>query len=318
MKIITLTLSPAFDRFCTTKFIVNYRENLLEETYFAAGGKGINISRALHAAGIPSTAVALLGKSNGQIFADEVRSQGIELLPHWQEGRVRENITVTTVKGETRLSFPALGTTKEKIKEIFSTLELRAGDILTLTGRLPKGIETTDVIAQLLELKGRGVLLVIDSKSFGIKDLRTVRPWLVKPNKEEMFSYYPRGVDTRPKALLGARTLHSWGIENVMISIGSRGAVLYNNEGAFAFKAPHFKEIRSTVGAGDSAIAGFLAAHYQGLDSESKLRYAVAFGTAACLSDGTLPPDIDVAMDIAAKLKLDEIELVDHYDIEDI
>ena len=312
MKIVTLTLSPAFDRFCNTKALVSYRENLLYETSYSAGGKGVNISRALHKAGIPSEAVVLLGKMNGDAFIKELSSEGLDLHSVWQEGRVRENITIQDFRFETRLAFPAPVGTKDKIDEIMLSLNsLESGDILTLTGRLPQGIEAKDVMPYLLEFKRKGVLLVIDSKSFHIRDLEEIRPWLIKPNKEEMAQYYAaHGSDTRAKALVAARHLHHYrGIANVMVSIGPRGAVLYNDDGAFAFKAPHLKEVRSTVGAGDSAIAGFIAAHYKGLDSESKLRYAIGFGTAACLKEGVQAPDVDTALDIAAKLKFDEIEL---------
>ncbi len=304
MNIVTLTLSPAYDRFCGAESIQLHRENLVRETCRAAGGKGINISRALLAADVPSTAVAVLGEENGAAFAAEVTAQGVDLVPLWQQGRVRENITVTTPAGETRISFPSVKMEREMLPKVFALLSLEAGDVLTLTGRLPEGIEVADVMPFLKDLKCKGILLVIDSKSFSLKDLMLLSPWLIKPNEEEITAYHSSRVETLEDALSAATALHQTGIANVMISLGALGAVLVSDTGSYTCKAPTLSAIRSTVGAGDSSIAGFLAAHYQDKSDEDKLRLAVTFGSAACLSDGPLPPKRSVLHDIAAELKI--------------
>jgi len=302
LKIVTLTLSPAFDRYCRAEELKLYKENLVKETCFAAGGKGINISRALQSADIPSIAVAVLGEENGQRFAEETRTQGLNLLPLWQNGRIRENITVATVVGETRISFPAAPTELQTVSKAFSAVPLDAGDVLTLTGRLPEGITAADILPFLKETKRKGVLLVIDSKSFSLKDLTDLRPWLIKPNEEEIADYCPQPLHDLSDAENAAALLHQKGIANVMISLGEKGAVLVNDEGAFSCPAPKVK-VRSTVGAGDSSIAGFLTAHYRGLGAVQKLKYAVAFGSAACLSEGPLPPKMSDVQQLLSELK---------------
>ena len=305
MKIVTLTLSPAFDRFCQIDRLKPNRENLVQETFQAAGGKGINISRALHIAGISSVAVAVLGRENGAEFAAEVTGQGIELIALWQQGRIRENITITTLTGETRISFDAAEMEQKMLADMFESLQIAAGDILVVAGRLPPGITTLDILPFLKELRCKGVLLVIDSKSFSLKQLQDVAPWLIKPNEEEITQYYVGAVDSRNEALEAARELHKCGIENVMISLGAEGAVLVNAEGAFSCASPELA-VRSTVGAGDNAIAGFLSAHCLGLSSAEKLKNAVAFGSAACLTDGPLPPDMPTIQQIYQKLKIQQ------------
>lgn len=301
MKIVTLTLSPAFDRYCRAEKLKLNIENLVRETCFAAGGKGINISRALQSADIPSTAVVILGEENGVAFEEETRAQGLNLLPLWQKGRIRENITVATSEGETRISFSAAPTEPHTVQAAFSATALSAGDVLTLTGRLPEGITAADIRPFLQEIKRKGILLVIDSKSFSLKDLTDLGPWLIKPNEEEIAAYCHQPLHDLTDAENAAAALHKRGIENVMISLGEKGAVLVNAKGAFSCPAPKVK-VCSTVGAGDSSIAGFLAAHYHGHNDAQKLKYAVAFGSAACLSEGPLPPKFSDVQQLLLKL----------------
>ena len=99
-----------------------------------------------------------------------------------------------------------------------------------------------------------------------------------------------REIRTAADALDAARALHARGMENVMISLGGAGAVLVCREGDFTAAAPRIKPL-STIGAGDSSIAGFLAAMAEGRPPAECLKTAVAFGSAACLTPGTQPPN---------------------------
>ena len=141
----------------------------------------------------------------------------------------------------------------------------------------------------LLRLGKRGVRIVIDSKSFTLSDLCECRPWLIKPNGEEIKEYLGRHISTTAQAADAARDLHRQGIGNVMITLGGEGAVLGGCDGVFAANAPRIIA-RSTVGAGDSAIGGFLAATARGLRGAEALACSVAFGSAACMTEGTQAP----------------------------
>ena len=141
----------------------------------------------------------------------------------------------------------------------------------------------------LQTLSERGARLVIDSKTFTLLDLVECHPYLIKPNEEEIAEYLGKKTDTLEDALLSAEKLHCLGMENVMITLGKKGAVLFCREGAFVANAPEIA-VRSTIGAGDSAIAGFLSAIRSGKSKQGCLREAVAFGSAACLTVGTQAP----------------------------
>jgi 1-phosphofructokinase family hexose kinase len=292
MKIVTLTLSPAFDIHCTADELVLDHENIAAVTDRDAGGKGVNISRALHAYGVANTAVIVAGEENGEAFLSTLARDGIEAVAIYTPGRIRENITVHTANGkETRLSFQGSPAPLDLMGRVAAVTDALcpAGSLLTLTGRVPDGLPLDSVKDYVRALQARGVRVVIDSRSFSLSDLIEVKPFLIKPNEEEIATYMSREIGTADEALAAARALHAEGIENVMISLGGAGAVLCCAAGEFAAAAPKITPL-STIGAGDSSIGGFLAAMANGLDAEACLQTAVAFGSAACLTRGTRPP----------------------------
>lgn len=291
MKILTLTLSPAFDVHCHVAAFAPYHENLAKIISRDAGGKGINISRALTQNGVANTALVMLGTENGTDFCRALESDGLNLRTVTVKGRIRENLTIHTERApETRVSFEGFTADTSLLSRIEEMLgEVDAETVLTLTGRLPSGLEMADVKAFLCRLQEAGARIVIDSRSFSLADLVECRPWLIKPNEEEIEAYLGRKFDALADVLSAADKLHRKGIANVMISMGGKGACLACEAGIFVATPPEL-EVRSTVGAGDCSIAGFLAATANGLDAPDTLRTAVAYGSAACLREGTQPP----------------------------
>lgn len=292
MKIITLTLNPAFDVHCSAPELTLYRENLATITSIEAGGKGINISRALIQNGVDNLAFLLVGEENGEDFLRMLSADGIPYRHLSVKGRIRENITCHTAGApETRISFRGFSVDAPLWEQVKKTLLPLAedGTVITLTGRLPSGPSMDAVKVLLGELSHRGARIVIDSRSFSLEDLRQVKPFLIKPNQEEISEYLGRQVSRFEEILSAAKDLHRDGIEHVMVSLGEGGAMLVCADGAFVATPPKIHAL-STIGAGDSAIGGFLAAWSAGESSALCLRRTVAFGSAACLSEGTKPP----------------------------
>ena len=295
MKIFTLTLSPAFDIHCRAEALELFRENSVRITERDIGGKGINISRALTLHGVENTAVAVLGRENGAELEKKLSALGIRTEVIWAEGRIRENITVHTDDGkETRISFAAqpLGDDTLTRVEKYVDNALGKGDILTVTGSIPEGVPRARIIALVKAQTERGVRVIVDSRSFDLADLFEMKPYLIKPNEEEIEIYMSRRIGSLPDALSAARELAAHGISNVMISLGAKGAVLATRGGGYTVSAPGIEAL-STIGAGDSSIAGFIYATERGLSPRECLVYAVAFGSAACLTRGTKPPSVE-------------------------
>ena len=299
MKIYTITLNPAYDVHAGAERLVLGRENLARVTSRDAGGKGINISRALSENGIENVAVAVVGGENCADFKALIGEYGIDCLFIEKHGRIRENMTIHADGGETRISFEGFSLSNEVLDEVGALIEVDRETVVTFTGSVPNGVDISACKAFLVGLKARGARVVIDSKSFTLDDMIEVKPWLIKPNGEEIEVYSGKTVENFEDCRYFAEVLCEKGIENVMISLGERGAMLLNSEGAFIAEPPAVSVV-STVGAGDSAIAGFISAFACGHGSEECLRRAVTFGTAACLREGTAPPrkkDIDDIMD---------------------
>ncbi len=292
MKCITLTLNPAFDRHCYIRELRIGYEHLAETDSSDAGGKGVNISRALTVNGIKNNTVVVLGRENKDAFCAALDADKMAYTAITIDGKVRENLTVHTESGETRISFKGFTADDSLLDEIYNKIkaDLDADTILTFTGSVPQGMTISAVNAFLKKASDMGARLVIDSKSFKtLEEIAALRPWLIKPNGEEISEYLGREINTHKEIFEVAKKLHTDRVQNVMISLGSKGAMLVSKDGAYICTPPKI-EAKSTIGAGDSSIAGFIAAAMEGKTTAEALKQSVAWGSAACMREGTLPP----------------------------
>ena len=308
MKIVTLTLNPAFDVHCEIPHFRPRHENLARITANDAGGKGVNISRALGANGVDNLAFVLLGEENGGDFLRALERDGITCCTLRVPGRIRENLTCHTPGvPETRISFAGFSIDGQQFARVVEQVNglVDADTVVTFTGRTPAGMDEAQVEELLGGIRERGARLVIDSRSVGLKLLRASKPWLIKPNQEEISQYLGCEVTGFDQITAAARQLHRDGIANVMVSLGGQGAMLACKQGVFTASAPEV-EVCSTVGAGDSMIAGFLAGVRQGLDGRECLRLAVAYGSAACTTSGTRPPQPDQIERLRTQIRIEQ------------
>ena len=289
MKIYTLTLSPAYDVHAVCEDFEKGRENLTELTSRDAGGKGINISRALFSAGIESVPIVLLGDENSSEYESALKVSGLVPRIIRTKGRIRENLTLHHKGGETRISYKGASAPSELVDLIKHEISPAPCDILTLTGRLPEGISPSDMHPYLRSLRDMGVKLVIDSRSYSKEDICALEPWLIKPNREEIEEYIGKWINTPSELLRESEEVAKLSAENTLVTLDRDGAVLLCKSSKITLHAPVLNVI-STIGAGDSAIAGFIYAHAKGLSDKEALAYAVAFGSAAALTEGTAPP----------------------------
>ena len=300
MKIYTLTLSPAYDVHAVADRFIKGKENLVTVTSREAGGKGINISRALLSAGVDSVPVLLLGEENSTEYEAAVQKDGLSPIIIHTHGRIRENLTIHHEGGETRISYRGADAPRGLSALLKSRISPAPCDILTVTGRLPEGITPRELYPYLKELRDCGVELVIDSRSYKKDDIAALRPWLIKPNREEIAEYSGGGIDGLSEVVWHRDELLSLGAENILLTLDSEGAALVTENDTLTLHAPEVNAI-STVGAGDSAIAGFIYAYAGGMGLGEALRYSVAFGSAATLTEGTKPPRRE---DIKSLLKI--------------
>lgn len=301
-KIITITLNPAFDlHYYMDKFEAK-KENYVTTAACDAGGKGVNISRALTVNGIKNTAFVIFGKENAAQFEAEMRKDGIEFTPLYTDGRIRENITIHPIADkETRISLDNFRVTPALLSELESMLlkVLDTDTLVSFSGRIPKGITKDDAIAFLNDLKATGAKLAVDSNSLTPEDLIRIRPWFIKPNEEEIAAFVGKELDEPEVAVEVAAELVARGLsEEVMISMGARGSVWSDGKKKAIVNAPDKGKPLSTIGAGDSTVAGYMAATAEGKDTEEALKTAASFGSAACYTEGTRPPMPDCVSEL--------------------
>ena len=305
--IYTITLNPAFDVHATADRFEAFHENLARVESRQAGGKGINISRALVQNGVSNAAIVVLGDQNAAEFKQELEQAGVTYLALERPGRIRENLTLHCPDmPETRISFTGFRVEDSVLDEVEQLLQLDKQTVVTFTGRIGDGMSVEAAKAFLLRLKQQGVKVVLDSRSFGNDDILQTQPWLIKPNQEEISQYLGRPVETMEDAVAAAKEFAAGGIENVMVSMGGQGAVLVSGGSVYLATPPRIEPV-STIGAGDSTVAGFVAATMAGADVAQTLRTAVAYGTAACLTEGSLPPEKAAVERISEQIDIREI-----------
>ena len=307
MRIYTITLNPAYDVHAYTERFVPYHENLATVTSRQAGGKGVNLSRALKNGGTDNTAVVVLGRENCAEFVSELEAAGLSAVLLEKEGRIRENLTLHCADApETRISFSGFAAGDSLLDEVAAQVEVDGDTVVTFTGRVASGMSMERVKGFLTDLQKRGAKIVLDSKSFSLEDVFQVKPWLIKPNQEEISEYLGCEVNGVEQAAEKARIFADRGIANVMVSLGEQGALLLCNGKCYTATPPAVNAV-STIGAGDSALAGFIAATGRGADAADCLRNAVAYGTAACLTEGTLPPTAEGIAQILSKVQVKQL-----------
>ncbi len=297
-KIITLTLNPAFDLHCKVRDFELRSECYAEMLSVDAGGKGINVSRALKVNGTESLAIVVVGAENAMEFCKALNRDNLHYEEIWAEGRIRQNLTLHEEDNyETRISFNGFECDTGILRKVKNRVEITEDCVVTFTGSVPQGVGVEEVKELLAEFKKEGAKIVIDSRSFSYEDLIDLKPWLIKPNRVEATKYLGKPVSDVETGIEMAEKFYQGGVENAVVSLGGGGAVLVCDEGTYWANAPKCGVI-STIGAGDSLLAGFIHGNTKEFSIEDTLRLAVACGSAACLTDGTRPPE---------KSKIDEI-----------
>ena len=319
--IITLTMNPSVDRTATLGTeLLRGGVNRIVAVEDCAGGKGINVARVVHGSG--TEALAVFPAPPADPFVDMCATDGLvhHVVPVTHP--VRVNLTVSEPDGTTtKINAPgADGGQRVRLAVTDLLDELGApGDWVVLSGSLPVGTPG-DFYARLVpRLREKGVRVAVDTSDTPLLTLAAALPEsapdLMKPNGEELGQIV--GVDGAElersaangeftEVVAAARALCRQGVGSVLVTLGGAGAVLVDGDGAWFAEAPPVT-VRSTVGAGDSALAGYLVAEARGEDAGGRLAWAVAHGAAAASLPGTrLPIDLDIAGLSVTAIRLQE------------
>jgi 1-phosphofructokinase len=289
--IVTLTANPSVDRTIEVDTLRPGAVIRARASRVDAGGKGVNVARALAAHGRKAKAVLPSGGGAGAQLEAMLAEAGLDLLTVRIAGTIRTNVTVVEADGTTtKLNEPGPRLSSQELAALAATLRdaAAAADWVVLSGSLSPGApdDWYAGIIRVLHGTGTGPQVAIDSSGPALAAAIFAQPDLVKPNREELAELTGRPIETIADVIGAAQTLTGRGVRAVLTSLGPAGAVLARRDAAWHATAAATDPV-STVGAGDALLAGYLTA---GADGPGALAEAVAWGSAAAALPGSRMP----------------------------
>ena len=280
-KILTLTLNPALDLTVQLPRLepgeVNRSENMLTH----AAGKGVNVAQVLADLGHQMSVSGFLGDANPQAFDALISRRGFVDAFVRVPGETRSNIKIAEHNGRvTDINAPGPQVTEQAQAQLLAMLaEIGPRfDAVVVAGSLPRGVSPQWFQALLETLKAQGLKVALDTSGEALSAGLQAGPWLVKPNTEEL----AEALGDAPDAI---SRLHQLGVEHVVVSDGAAGVSWYRPGGALHATPPNVT-VASTVGAGDSLLAGMLHGLLSGDTPEQTLSRATAIAAMAVTQVG--------------------------------
>lgn len=301
--IVTLTPNPSLDLTYELDVLSRGAVQRAGSVSVEAGGKGINVSRGLVANGIASRAVAPVGGPSGEQFLSLLEGSEVELVRVAVAGAVRTNTSLAEHGGTlTKINAAGPRLSEEEVEKLLqeTAAAARGADWLAACGSLPPGVPA-DLYARVIAAGHEaGCRVAVDGSGAPLAAALAARPDLLKPNAEELAELVGRTLVTFGDVLDAAGEVRERGAVTVLVSLGADGAILLGEGGVLHAGAPPFAP-RSTVGAGDSLLAGFLSVDGEGDAARNgelarALVEAVAWGAAAAQLPGSrvpTPADLD-------------------------
>ena len=284
--IYTLTLNPSLDYILQ---VPDYTEGGINRTAgetLRPGGKGINVSLVLNNLGLPTTALGFAAGFTGEMLMRMLDSQGVrsDWIP-LPQGFTRINVKIKADK-ETDINGQGPWIDQTAMAQLYEKLEiLNDGDTLVLAGSVPCGIPDTLYQDILSFLQKKDILTVVDATGSLLTNTLSLHPFLIKPNLMELEEIFGETLKTKEDICRCAKELRHKGARNVLVSLGSDGALLVCEDGQVLSQSAPKGTVINTTGAGDSMIAGFLAGFAKSQDYTQALRLGICAGSASAFSE---------------------------------
>ena len=289
-QIVTITFNPCIDKSATVPKLIPEKKLNCSEPSFEPGGGGINVARAIKKLGGEATAIYPSGGYTGKFFSELLAKEKIPAIVIEIENPLRENVIVLeeSSNNQYRFGFPGAKLSSNEWQQCIDAIDkIENAEFLVASGSLPEGVPD-DIFARLATIaKKTDLKLVVDTSKEALKHAANEGVFMLKPNLNELSLLLGRKeltineVASAAKEVIGKKYC-----EVLLVSLAEKGAMLFTENKELRVSPPSVEK-KSTVGAGDSMVAGFVLRLSQGKNLEEALQYAVACGTAATMHPGT-------------------------------
>lgn len=282
--IYTVTLNPSIDYIVRLDKVVVGSVNRMTSDDKFAGGKGINVSRILQRLGVENTATGFLGGFTGKFVEDGLKAEAIATKFVQVDQDTRINVKIKA-DDETEINGTGPQISPDQLAQLEAILSgLSAEDTVVFAGSAPANLGNQVYNRLIPVAKEAGAQVVCDFEGQTLLDALNYQPLLVKPNNHELEAIFNVKLDGLVDVEKYAREILAKGAQNVIISMAGDGALLVTPEAAY-FAKPIKGQVKNSVGAGDSMVAGFTGEFVKSADPIEALKWGVACGTSTAFSD---------------------------------
>lgn len=308
--IYTVTLNPAIDKTVVIEEFTAGTVNRISSVREDAGGKGVNVSKCLKKLGADTVAVMILAGVTGKRLSTMLEDMKIPMLRMGAEGENRTNLKIIDPvnHSNTDINEPGPKIDEDLLENLKEKMgkSVHKGDIVVLSGSLPKGVNKGLYARWTKYFQYRGVHVFLDADGEAMeKGIRAV-PYMIKPNNDELAALLGKEKLTLEEMVAEGKRLVETGIEEVVISLGSDGVLFVSKDGCYKADALTVP-VKSTVGAGDSVVAAMAYGKVKNLSREEKICLAVAIGAASVMQDGSQPPESALVWELAKHVQIQKL-----------
>ncbi len=284
--IYTLTLNPALDYRIQVQDFKPGQVNRTESEKIFAGGKGINVSTVLHNLGAETLALGFLAGFTGAAVSLLMKQSGVPqdfiLLP---EGNTRINVKLLA-QDETEINGRGAQIDAVSMQKLYDRLDaMQEGDTLVLAGSIPDSLPDSVYCDIMKRYQDKNIRFAVDASGDLLKKSLAYHPFLIKPNHHELGELFGVKLHRPAEAVRYAQKLQEWGARNILVSMAEKGAVLVCEDGEVYQQAAFRGTVISSTGAGDSMLAGFLAAYEKSQNPLQALYLGISAGSASAFSE---------------------------------
>ncbi len=289
----TVTLNPAIDYTVTLGELETGRVNRCRTEEMTFGGKGINVSAVLSELGVQTKALGFCAGFTGEAIIRGLESAGIKTdFVMLEKGNSRINVKINAGE-ETEINGTGPDISSQELKLLLDKLgQIADGDVIVLAGSIPASVDRSIYRDILERLSDRKIFSAVDAQGELLKSVLDLKPFVIKPNKDELSEFFGTELTSDEQIVSCAKQLQKLGARNVLVSMAKDGSVLVDEHGDVHRLGVCKGEVISSVGAGDSMLAGFITGYLQTGNYAFAHRLATACGGATAFSHGTAKKEL--------------------------